>query len=73
MHVQSVQNYCFSLSNMHICDVIVAIVIMLNVLRTQLFKEAVYSYPKLNFLKKELAQIPTLTLRKVVYALTRGT
>ena len=35
---------------MHICDVIVAIVITLSVPRTQLFKEAVYSYPKLTFL-----------------------
>ena len=26
MHVQSVQNYCFSLSNMQICDVLVAVV-----------------------------------------------
>ena len=28
MHVQSVQNYCFSLSNMHICDVLVAFVVV---------------------------------------------
>ena len=26
MHVQSVQNYCFLLSNMQICDVLVAVV-----------------------------------------------
>ena len=28
MHVQSVRNYCFSLSNMQICDFLVAIVVM---------------------------------------------
>ena len=28
MHVQSVQKYCFSLSNMQICDVLVAIVVV---------------------------------------------
>ena len=28
MHVQSVQKYCFSLSNMRICDVLVAVVIV---------------------------------------------
>ena len=26
MHAQSVQNYCFSLSNMQICDILVAVV-----------------------------------------------
>ena len=28
MHVQSVQNYCFSSSNMQICDVLVAVVVV---------------------------------------------
>ena len=28
MHVQSVQNYCFSLSNMQICEVFVAVVVV---------------------------------------------
>ena len=28
MHVQSVQNYCFLLSNMQICDVLVAVVVV---------------------------------------------
>ena len=28
MHVQSVQNYCFSLSNMQICDVLLAVVVV---------------------------------------------
>ena len=28
MHMQSVQNYCFSLSNMQICDVLVAVVVV---------------------------------------------
>ena len=28
MHVQSVQNYCFSLSNMQIYDVLVAVVVV---------------------------------------------
>ena len=28
MHVQSVHNFCFSLSNMQICDVLVAVVVV---------------------------------------------
>ena len=28
MHVQSVQNYCFSLSDMQICDIVAVIVVM---------------------------------------------
>ena len=28
MHVQSVQKYCFSLSNMQICEVFVAVVVV---------------------------------------------
>ena len=30
MHVQSVQNYCFSLSNMQICDVLVVVVVVVT-------------------------------------------
>ena len=30
MHVQSVQIYCFSLSNMQICDVLVAFVVVVT-------------------------------------------
>ena len=30
MHVQSVQNYCFSFLNMQICDVLVAVVFVIT-------------------------------------------
>ena len=34
MHVQSVQNYCFSSSNMQICDVLLTVVVVLATLTT---------------------------------------
>jgi len=35
MHVQSVQNYCFSLSNMQICDILVAVILHNKMLSKQ--------------------------------------
>ena len=35
MHVQSVQNYCFSLSNMQICDILVAVILDKKMLSKQ--------------------------------------
>ena len=53
MHVQSVQNYCFSLSNMQICDVLVAVVVVValpNIFETTLdFPESYYPFILLFF------------------------
>ena len=56
MHVQSVQKYCFSLSNMQICGVFVAVVVVVNYqfhvlypgLFSSVFKKTISCYNRSN-------------------------